>query len=118
MFEDWGTRSDCSVFLAWAIIAQLGCDCTNSVPPRYDQDRNLYSGTVDLDETCIGGEKPEKHGREAAGKVLVVVMVEVTEGKIGRIPLRRVPDASGPSLEAGRLWWHGRLPSGLLEIRR
>ncbi len=31
--------------------------------------------------------------------MLVVVVVKVTEGKIGRIQLRRGPDASGPSLE-------------------
>jgi len=61
--------------------------------------RERLSGTVDVDETYIGGEKPGKRGRGAAGKVLVVVMVEVTEGKIGRIRFRCVPDASGPSLE-------------------
>ena len=60
--------------------------------------RDRLSGTVEVDETYIGGEKPGKRGRGAAGKVLVVVMVELTEGKIGRIRLKRVPDASGPSL--------------------
>ena len=59
--------------------------------------RDRLSDTVEVDETYIGGEKPGKRGRGAAGKVLVVVVVEVTEGKIGRIRLRRVPDASGPS---------------------
>jgi transposase-like protein len=61
--------------------------------------RERLSGTVQVDEIYIGGEKPGKRGRGAAGKALVVVMVEVKEGKIGRIRLRRVPDASGPSLE-------------------
>lgn len=61
--------------------------------------RDRLSGTVEVDETYIGGEKPGKRGRGAAGKVLVVVMVETTEGKIGRIRLRRVRDASAPSLE-------------------
>lgn len=61
--------------------------------------RDRLSGTVDVDETYVGGEKPGKRGRGAAGKELVVVMVEVTEGKIGRIRLKRVPDASAPSLE-------------------
>lgn len=60
--------------------------------------RDRLSGTVQADEAYIGGEKPGKRGRGAAGKALVVVMVEVKEGKIGRIRLRRVPDASGPSL--------------------
>lgn len=62
--------------------------------------RDRLSGTVDVDETYIGGEKPGKRGRGAAGKSLVVVMVEVTEGKIGRIRLRCVPDASATSLES------------------
>jgi len=61
--------------------------------------RDRLSGSVQADETYIGGEKPGKRGRGAEGKALVVVMVEVKEGKIGRIRLRRVPDASGPSLE-------------------
>jgi len=61
--------------------------------------RDRLSGTVQVDEIYIGGEKPGKRGRGAAGKALVVVMVEVKEGKIGRIRLRRVPDASEPSLE-------------------
>ena len=61
--------------------------------------RHRLSGTVQVDESYIGGEKPGKRGRGAAGKALVVVMVEVKEGKIGRIRLRRVPDASGSRLE-------------------
>jgi len=61
--------------------------------------RERLSGTVQVDEIYIGGEKPGKRGRGAAGKALVVVMVEVKKGKIGRIRLRRVPNASGPSLE-------------------
>lgn len=61
--------------------------------------RDRLSGTVDVDETHIGGEKPGKRGRGAAGKVLIVVMVEVKDNKIGRIRLSRVPDASAPSLE-------------------
>jgi transposase-like protein len=65
------------------------------VRPRRDR----LSGTVQVDEIYMGGEKPGKRGRGAAGKALVVVMVELKEGKTGRIRLRRVPDASGPSLE-------------------
>lgn len=61
--------------------------------------RDRLSGTVQVDEIYIGGEKPGKRGRGAAGKALVVIMVELKEGKIGRIRLRRVPDASGPCLE-------------------
>lgn len=61
--------------------------------------RDRLSGTIQVDETYIGGEKPGKRGRGAGGKALVVIMVEVKECKIGRIRLKRVHDASGPSLE-------------------
>ncbi len=61
--------------------------------------RDRLSGTIRADEIYIGGEKPGKRGRGAAGKALVVIMVELKQGKTARIRLRRVPDASGPSLE-------------------
>jgi len=61
--------------------------------------RDRLSGTVQADEIYIGGEKPGKRGRGATGKALVVIMVELKESKTGRIRLRHVPDASGPSLE-------------------
>jgi transposase-like protein len=63
------------------------------------QGRDRLSGMVQADEIYIGGEKPGKRGRGAAGKALVVVMVEVKGDEIGRIRLRHVQDASGPSLE-------------------
>lgn len=69
---------------AWTWLHKLRCAMV-----RPGRDR--LSGTVDVDETYIGGQKPGRRGRGAAGKVLVVVMVEVKEGKIGRIRLRRVP---------------------------
>lgn len=61
--------------------------------------RERLSGTVDVDETYIGGEKPGKRGRGASGKTLVVVMVEVNDNRIGRIRFKRIPDASAESLE-------------------
>jgi transposase-like protein/DNA-directed RNA polymerase subunit RPC12/RpoP len=62
--------------------------------------RDRLSGTVEVDETYIGGVKPGKKGRGAAGKTLVVIAVEITGGRIGRIRLRRVRDASVQSLSA------------------
>jgi len=62
-------------------------------------DRDRLSGTVQADEAYIGGEKPGKRGRGAAGKALVVVMIEIKDGKIGRIRLKRVADASCLRLE-------------------
>jgi len=61
--------------------------------------RDRLSGTVQTDEIYVGGRKPGKRGRGAAGKTLVVIMVELKEGKTGRIRLKRVADASGASLE-------------------
>lgn len=61
--------------------------------------RDRLSGRVDVDETYIGGEKSGKRGRGAGGKVLVVVMMEVKNDRIGCIRLKRVADASAVSLE-------------------
>jgi hypothetical protein len=47
----------------------------------------------------LGGEKPGKCGRGAAGKILIVVIAEVKDNKIGRIRLSCVPDASAPNLQ-------------------
>jgi transposase-like protein len=77
---------------AWTWLHKLRCAM---VRPG----RDCLSGTVQVDEAYIGGEKPGKRGRGATGKALVVVMVEIKEENIGRIRLRRVPDASGPNLE-------------------
>jgi len=59
------------------------------------------SGTVEVDETLIGGPKPGKRGRGAAGKVLVGIAAEDKgdEG-FGRIRLGILRDASGKSLTA------------------
>ena len=62
--------------------------------------RDRLSGTVEVDETFIGGPKPGKRGRGAAGKVLVLVGVEDKGAKgIGRIRLQISPDASGSTLK-------------------
>lgn len=60
--------------------------------------RERLSGEVEVDETYIGGEKPGKRGRGAAGKALVLIAVEDKENHMGRIRLQRVADASGASL--------------------
>jgi transposase-like protein len=62
--------------------------------------RDRLSGTVEVDETYIGGKRRGKRGRGAKGKTLVVVAAQKDRAKIGRIRLRRVPDASASSLEA------------------
>lgn len=57
--------------------------------------RDRLSGLVEADEIFIGGERPGKGGRGAAGKTLVLVMAQqVAPRKIGRIRLRRIADAA------------------------
>lgn len=61
--------------------------------------RDLLSGTVEVDETYVGGKKPGKRGRGAAGKALVGIAVEDKgEEGIGRIRLAHLEDASSDSL--------------------
>jgi len=62
--------------------------------------RDRLAGMVEIDETYIGGPRSGKRGRGAAGKSLVVVMVQENPQGLGRIRLARVADASGASLEA------------------
>jgi len=62
--------------------------------------RDRLSGIVEVDETYLGGQKPGKRGRGAAGKALVLVAAQEDRNRIGRIRLRRVVDASAKSLEA------------------
>jgi transposase-like protein len=61
--------------------------------------RDRLTGAVEADEAFLGGPRPGKRGRGAAGKTLVVVVAQVDGRRIGRIRLRRVPDASARSLE-------------------
>jgi len=61
--------------------------------------RDRLSGTIQVDETYIGGEKPGKRGRGAEGKTLVLIAAQ-EDGKVtGRIRLKQIADASAESLE-------------------
>jgi len=62
--------------------------------------RDRLQGVIEVDEIFIGGPRPGKRGRGAAGKVLVVIAAQEAVKGIGRIRLARVPDASAQSLEA------------------
>jgi transposase-like protein len=59
---------------------------------------------VEADETYVGGRRPGKPGRGAAGKALVAGAVETGRGKarghrLGRLRLARLPDASATRLK-------------------
>jgi len=60
--------------------------------------RELLNGTVEVDETYVGGTKAGTRGRGAEGKVLVAVAVECANGVLGRVRFRCVADASADSL--------------------
>lgn len=61
--------------------------------------RDRLSGVVEVDEIFIGGERPGKRGRGAAGKTLVVLAAQEAPRRIGRIRMCQVADAAGESLE-------------------
>jgi transposase-like protein len=54
---------------------------------------------VEVDESYIGGKKTGKRGRGAAGKTLVVIAAQLVGSRVGRIRLKKVPNASAKSLE-------------------
>jgi len=79
----------------WAMLHRL-----RSVLVRPGRDR--LSGTVEVDETFIGGEEPGLRGGRARGKkVLTGIAVEVREPQgIGRCRMAPLADASADSLHA------------------
>lgn len=63
--------------------------------------RSKLSGIVEVDECYVGGdEHGGKRGRGTSNKSIVVVGVELLEGKnqLGRVRMMVVPDVSGESL--------------------
>ena len=80
---------------AWAMLHRL-----RSVLVR--PGRDLLTGTVEVDETFIGGEEPGLPGGRARGKkVLTAVAVEVHAPRgYGRCRMTPIPDASAASLHA------------------
>lgn len=61
--------------------------------------RDRLAGVVEVDETFIGGPRPGKRGRGAAGKTLVLIAAQADGRKIGRIRLARIVNASAAGLE-------------------
>lgn len=60
--------------------------------------RDRLAGSVEVDETYVGGPEEGTRGRETETKAIVAVAAEKNGNGIGRIRLRRVMDVSGESL--------------------
>ena len=70
-----------------------------------DPDRRQLDGAVEADETLVGGRKPGKRGRGAAGKTVVAGAIEAAPGEtrkreLGRLRLEAVASAAGADLTA------------------
>jgi len=60
--------------------------------------RDRLSGYVEVDETFYGGEEAGVRGRQTENKSLIVIAAQEDGAGIGRIRMRRIPDASAESL--------------------
>jgi transposase-like protein len=60
--------------------------------------RDRLSGVVEVDETYWGSEEEGVRGRQSGNKVLIVIAAQEDGKGIGRIRMRRIPDASAGSL--------------------
>lgn len=60
--------------------------------------RDRLSGTVEVDETYIGGERPGKTGRGAENKVIVVGAVDIRGKYANRIRLKVISDVKQSTL--------------------
>jgi hypothetical protein len=69
-----------------------------------DPDRRQLDGDFEADETLVGGRRPGKRGRGAAGKTVVAGAIEAAPGEtkkreLGRLRLEAVASAAGADLE-------------------
>jgi transposase-like protein len=60
--------------------------------------RDRLTGRVEVDETYFGAGDEDAIGRDLTGKALVAIAAQEDGAGIGRIRMRRVPDASAASL--------------------
>lgn len=61
-------------------------------------DREKLSGSIEVDETLVGGKSSGKRGRGAEGKALVLVALEVKEHGTGRVRLAIIPNGTRKSI--------------------
>lgn len=62
--------------------------------------RDRLTGRVEVDEAYIGGLEEGVRGRQTVKKALIAVAAEENGEGIGRIRMRRIPDATADSLQA------------------
>jgi len=63
--------------------------------------RERLAGTVEVDETYVGGEEKGVRGQETETKAIVAIALEIHEPKgFGRVRMHQIPDVSGTSLNA------------------
>jgi transposase-like protein len=62
--------------------------------------RDRLSGNIEVDETYVGGSEEGVVGRQTERKTLIVVAAQENGRGIGRVRMRRIPDASADSLTA------------------
>ena len=60
--------------------------------------RDRLSGTVEVDETYLGGLEEGVRGRQTERKSLIAIAAQEDGAGIGRIRMKRIPDASADSL--------------------
>ena len=60
--------------------------------------RDLLAGTVEVDESYLGGLEEGLRGRKLGNKALIAVAAQQDGRGIGRIRMKRIRDASGESL--------------------
>jgi transposase-like protein len=81
-----------SYHVAWMMLQRFRVAMVNA-------ERTKLTGTVEVDETFVGGEEHGGKRGRGADKDIVVIAVEIKEGKgFGRTRMRHIPDASGASL--------------------
>jgi hypothetical protein len=61
--------------------------------------RDRLDGRVEVDETFWGSPGEEAHGRRAGKKAMIAIAAEEDGEGIGRIRMRRIPNASAQILE-------------------
>ena len=91
-------RWACSACSGSAATRRRGRGCTSCAARWCCPAASCWPATVEVDESYIGGSRPGKRGRGAAGKAIVVIAFEDHDGAPGRTRMARVPDVKRETL--------------------